>query len=221
METKVYNQKGKEVSTLKLPEEIFGLHWNADLVHQVIVGMQSNKRAGTADSKNRAEVSGGGKKPWQQKGTGRARHGSSRSPIWVGGGVAHGPLAEKNYKKKINSKMKAKALFTILSAKYKEGKIIFVDSIAPAEAKTKEAASIMKDLSSVKDFENLVFEKKNNVTLYSVNKNEATRLSFRNLSNVKIETASQMNPVDIANARYVIITEPKETLEFLASKLSK
>jgi ribosomal protein L4 len=79
----------------------------------------------------------------------------------------------------------------------------------------------MKDLSTVKDFENLVFEKKNNVTLYSVNKNEATRLSFRNLSNVKIETASQMNPVDIANARYVIITEPKETLEFLASKLSK
>jgi large subunit ribosomal protein L4 len=221
METKVYNQNGKEVSSLTLPENIFGLPWNADLVHQVVVGMMSNKRAGTADTKDRAEVSGGGKKPWQQKGTGRARHGSSRSPIWVGGGNAHGPLSAKNYKKKINSKMKAKALLTVLSAKVREGKVLFVDKVEVKDSKTKEAGEIMKSLASVKDFENLVFDKKGNVKLFSVSKNDANRLSFRNLPFVNLETVSQMNPLDIVNARYVIITEPAETIEFLNSKIAK
>lgn len=220
MQTIVYNQKGKEAETIVLPESLFGLPWNADLVHQVITGMQSNKRAGTADTKGRSEVRGGGRKPYQQKGTGRARHGSTRSPIWKGGGVTHGPLAEKNYKKKINTKMKAKALLTLLSAKYKDGKILFVDSINLADTKTKDANEVVKALSAVPTFGHLTYKKKNNVSLYTVQRNDTTRLSFRNLPNITLETVSQMNPLDLANARYIIITDPKETIEILAKKLA-
>ena len=100
----VYNISGKEVSNVSLPEAIWGVPWNADLVHQVVIGMQANTRTGLANAKMRGEVSGGGKKPWRQKGTGRARHGSTRSPIWKGGGVSHGPRSDKNYDQKINKK---------------------------------------------------------------------------------------------------------------------
>lgn len=219
MITKVYNQKGKEVESFELPEAVFGLPWNGDLVHQVITGMQSNKRAGTADTKGRAEVNGGGRKPYQQKGTGRARHGSTRSPIWKGGGVAHGPLAEKSYKKKINSKMRAKALLTLLSAKYKDGKIIFVEDINLENTKTKDAFEVVKNLSSVPTFGHLSYKKKNNVSLFTPVKNDAIRLSFRNLENISLEMVSQMNPLDVANARYIIITSPKESIEVLSKKL--
>ena len=121
MKSQIYNSKAKAGKEIDLPEGVFGQSWNGDLVHQVVHAITANTRAGTADTKGRAEVSGGGKKPWKQKGTGRARHGSSRSPIWKGGGVTHGPLAEKNYKQKINKKMSAKALATVLSAKLKDG----------------------------------------------------------------------------------------------------
>ena len=103
---KVYNQSGKEVGEIKLPANVFGLSWNADLVHQVITSMLSDSRVIYAHTKTRGQVSGGGKKPWQQKGTGRARHGSIRSPLWVGGGVTHGPRNDKDYSRKVNKKMK-------------------------------------------------------------------------------------------------------------------
>src|SRR5688572_16302299 len=117
MEANIYNKEGKAIGKVQLPEELFGLPWNADLVHQVVVSMQSNARAPIAHTKTRAEVSGTNQKPWQQKGTGRARHGQRISPIWRGGGISHGPRNDRNFEKKINKKMRTKALFTVLSKK--------------------------------------------------------------------------------------------------------
>ena len=112
LDAEVYSKDGKKVSDFSLPSEVFGLNWNADLVHQVITSLQTAARHPYAHAKTRGEVSGGGKKPWKQKGTGRARHGSTRSPIWVGGGVAHGPNKEKNFDRKVNKKTKNTAIKT-------------------------------------------------------------------------------------------------------------
>jgi large subunit ribosomal protein L4 len=159
MTNKVYSVDGKEVKSISLPDNIFDLKWNADLVHQVATSILSNKRAATAHTKNRGEVSGGGKKPWKQKGTGRARHGSTRSPIWVGGGVAHGPRNEKDYSKKINYKMKAKALYVVLSEKLRKGEILFLDDMKTT--KTKDASKVFQNLSKLEGFERLKSTKKN------------------------------------------------------------
>ena len=155
METIIYNQKGQESGKIKLPESVFGITWNADLVHQVVTSMQSTMRQPIAHTKTRGEVSGGGKKPWQQKGTGRARHGSSRSPIWVGGGVAHGPRNEKIYDRKVNKKARAKAFLTILSQKYRDGEILFVDTLAFGAPKAKDGRAVLQALAKIKGYEKL------------------------------------------------------------------
>src|SRR5512140_2596723 len=154
MEAKIYNQKGAAAGTISLPAKVFAAKWRSDLVHQVVESMRSNKRAGTADTKDRGEVRGGGKKPWKQKGTGRARHGSTRSPIWVGGGVTHGPLSDKNYKRKISKKMRAQALFSVLSKKLKDNEILFVDSLAVSGIKTSTAAGVIGNLAKAGNFKN-------------------------------------------------------------------
>src|SRR5882724_1844322 len=111
MKTDLYNLKNEVVGSVELPEEVFGARWNGSLVEQALIAQQANKRRPWAHAKTRAEVRGGGRKPWKQKGTGRARHGSTRSPLWVGGGKAHGPSKDRNYAQKINKKMKRLALF--------------------------------------------------------------------------------------------------------------
>ena len=160
MDATIYNLKGKEAGTISLPESVFGLKWNADLVHQVVTSMESTARSTVAHTKNRGEVRGGGKKPWQQKGTGRARHGSIRSPIWVGGGVTHGPRNEKVFDRKVNKKMKAKALYTILSAKYKKGEVLFVDDLSLRAIKTKDARDTLASLSKVKGYTDILNKRK-------------------------------------------------------------
>ena len=218
METKIYNMKGKEVGTVPLPENIFGLKWNADLVHQVVVSMMSTARENVAHTKDRGEVSGGGKKPWNQKGTGRARHGSSRSPIWVGGGVAHGPRNDKNYDRKVNRKMKTKAIFTILSKKFKEGEVLFIDSLKLGAPKTKDAKEILMSLGNIKGFEKISTKRKNAAYFGIANKDSATEKSFQNIGSIKVDEFRNVNPVDLMNSKFIVISEPEKAFAFLQTK---
>ena len=218
MDAKIYNQKGTVAGEIKLPPKVFGAKWRSDLVHQVVQSMRSNKRAGTADTKDRGEVSGGGKKPWKQKGTGRARHGSTRSPIWVGGGVTHGPLSDKNYKRKISKKMRAQALFSVLSKKMKDGEILFVDSLSLSETKTKEAAEVMKNLAKASGFKPLAGSKKPRVLTALYGRNEKAEKSFRNLPQLEIVFVKNLNPLDVLQYQYLLIENPEESVKFLESR---
>ncbi len=215
MEANIYNQEGKSTGKIKLPEGVFGLPWNADLVHEVVRLMNSNSRDSIANTKTRGEVRGGGKKPWKQKGTGRARHGSRRSPIWVGGGVAHGPRAEKNYSRKINKKAKTKALYTILSRKFKDGELLFVDSFNITTPKAKDAKSILGSLSKIKGYELLSSKKHNAAILAFDKKSDAVTKSFRNFGNVSIEEFRNINPVSILSHKFLIVANPNESLKGL------
>lgn len=218
MEAKIYNQKGADAGTISLPEKVFAAKWRSDLVHQVVEGMRGNKRAGTADTKGRGEVRGGGKKPWKQKGTGRARHGSTRSPIWVGGGVTHGPLAEKNYKRKITKKMRAQALFSVLSKKLKDDEIIFVDSLAMSDIKTKKAQVVVNNLVKAGNFKVAKSAKKARILTALFERGEKAEKSFRNLSQVEIVFLKNLNPLDVLNHKYLLIENPAEAVKFLESR---
>ncbi len=220
MESKVYNQKGKEVGMVSLPEEIFGLEWNADLVHQVVVGMQANARTPVAHTKDRSDVRGGGKKPWRQKGTGRARHGSNRSPIWKGGGVTFGPRKEKIYAQKINKKMRAKALYTALSQKVKDNEVLFVDALTFSKPKASDAKDVLTALASIKSYDTLKTKKKNNAFIAIPKKDISTKKSFQNFGNVAVGDVRSLNPVDILTYKYLVITSPEKAVEVLSKKLS-
>ena len=221
MESTIYNQSGKKVGDVSLPESIFGLAWNNDLVHQVAVSMMSNARSNIAHTKDRSDVRGGGKKPWRQKGTGRARHGSSRSPIWRGGGVTFGPTNEKNFSKKINKKMKTKALFVVLSQKMRDGEILFVDNFDIREPKTKDAKNIFTALGKIKGFEDMITKKKNSAFVALDEKKENVQKSFNNFGNIQTGEVKNLNILNILNSKYLIITNPEKSIQFLSSKINK
>lgn len=218
IEANIYNQKGTVAGKIELPEKVFGVKWRADLVHQVVEGMRSNKRSGTADTKDRGEVRGGGKKPWKQKGTGRARHGSSRSPIWVGGGVTHGPLSAKNYKRKISKKMRAEALFSVLSKKMKAGEIFFIDSLDTGKKNTKEAEVVMKALSKATNVKPFANSKKPKTLVALFGRNENAEKSFRNLPGLEMVFVKNLNPLDILNYQYLLIENPVDSVNFFSSR---
>lgn len=219
MESKVYNQHGKESGTINLPENVFGLPWNADLVHQVAVSMQANLRMPVAHVKDRGAVRGGGKKPWRQKGTGRARHGSIRSPLWVGGGVTHGPTNEKVFARKINKAMKVKALSVLLSKKLKDKEVLFVDGITLPVAKTKEAKVVLEALCGIKGFEYLNKKKTNALYLTLPKKDVAIERSFANFRALSIGELRNLNVLDILNAKYLVVVSPEESLKILEAKI--
>jgi large subunit ribosomal protein L4 len=220
MDAIVYNKEGKEAGKIKLPKDLFDVPMNADLVHQIVVSMQSNERVGLASVKGRGDVRGGGKKPWRQKGTGRARHGSRRSPLWIGGGITHGPNPERNFTKKINKKMAAKALATVLSQKLRDGEVVFVDAFSVSEPKTKDAEMFIHGLSQGAELPKLMYKKKPRACLVAPTWGDETLLSLRNLPGINVKTASSVSILDLLRAPYSIIITPSETIETLEKRAS-
>jgi len=216
MITKVYNQEGKEVSELKLNEAIFDLPWNADLVHQAVRVAWANQRQILASTKDRSEVSGGGRKPWRQKGTGRARHGSIRSPIWKGGGITFGPTKERNFKLKINKKMARQAFLTALSTKAKDSELLVLGDLKLSAPKTKEMAKIMKNFSPFG--RSPVGRPKTSLLILS-GKNEDIKIAGRNLPNLRIINIDNLNILDILKYKHLIFT--KDSIEYLNKKYGK
>jgi len=219
METTVYSQAGKTAGNVTLPESVFGVAWNPDLVHEVVIGMQSNARAGTAKVKDRSEVSGGGKKPWKQKGTGRARHGSSRSPMWKGGGVAHGPTNEKDFSKKINKKARQKALAVTLSRKFVDGEMLFVDTLTFDAPKAADAKAVMQAIATGSKQTSLATKRKNAALIVLTERNDATEKSFRNFGNVAVMQVKDVSPVDLLTYKYVVVANPDVAVAALATRV--
>ena len=215
MEATVYSTLGKKAGSVNLPENVFGVSWNADLVRQVVDSILSSRRKPVAHTKTRGEVAGGGKKPWKQKGTGRARHGSIRSPIWVGGGVTHGPRKDKNYTRLVPKKMRAKALYTVLSQKMRDGEVLFVDNLSLAENKTREAVKVLDGLSGVDGFENILTKRKNSAVIALSDKRREVERSFKNISNVEVVEARNLDIISLLGHKYLVIENPETSLKAL------
>ncbi|KKW11180.1 MAG: 50S ribosomal protein L4 [Parcubacteria group bacterium GW2011_GWA2_49_9] len=215
MEHIIYNQDGKQVGKMTLPEAVFGAKYNADLLHQVSQSLLSNARQGSAHAKNRGEVRGGGKKPWRQKGTGRARHGSSRSPIWVGGGVAHGPRNDRNYFRKINKSMKRQALYIALSKKLKDGEVLLLNGIAMPNIKTKDAKEVLVNLAKLKGFGALT-KSKNAACIVIPAADTHVEKSFRNFPHISVGQVKGLNLLDLLTYKYLVIVNPEESVKALS-----
>jgi large subunit ribosomal protein L4 len=197
MKIDLYNQQGEVSGSVTLPKEVFEVEFNADLVHQVMVSQSANKRQISAHTKNRSEVRGGGKKPWRQKGTGRARHGSIRSPLWKGGGVTFGPRTERIFAKTIPAKMRRKALLMVLSEKAKSNRLIVLDKIEFNVPKTKEMAKSLSKLPC-----------KDGATLIATpNYDKKVILAARNIKKTSIEDARNLNVLGLLNHKYLLLTK--------------
>jgi large subunit ribosomal protein L4 len=204
----VYNLKGEETSQLELSDKVFGLEKNDDLIHQVFVAISANARQALAHTKTRGERAGSGIKPWKQKGTGRARVGSVRTPVWRKGGVVFGPRNVRNYDKKVNKKMNSQAIAMVLSAKLKDKELVVVDSFDLAEKKTKIMAKALNDL------------KISGRTLIAFSKGEKDlRVVSRNIEKTSNIIADQLNVADMLNNKYLIMS--KESVKMLEGKYGK
>ncbi len=192
-----YNAQGKELGEKEVSESIFGVNAIKSILHQVVRWQRAKRRAGTHSVLTRAQASGGGRKPWKQKGTGRARAGSNTSPLWVGGGIAHGPK-QRSYEFNINKKQKAKALCGALSARVKEGNCKGIDTFALSEIKTKKAAEVLK---------NIGISEGAKVLVVSTPEDNFVDLSIRNIEGVSNIPVGGLNVYDILNAKYLVLTE--------------
>jgi large subunit ribosomal protein L4 len=200
MKYELLNKEGEIVDEIELPEKVFNVPLNKDLLWQVIVSYLANQRKNIAHTKTRAEVRGGGKKPWRQKGLGRARHGSIRSPIFIKGGITFGPRKERIFKKKINKKMKKKALLMVLSEKFKNKLLKIVDDLKIEDGKTKTMKNFLKKLGVEKS-----------VLIVLPEKNEKVKRASRNLPKVKTVILKDLNPLLLLQYRYLLL--PKEAID--------
>ncbi|MDD4271511.1 MAG: 50S ribosomal protein L4 [Patescibacteria group bacterium] len=214
---KVYNQNAEADGEMELSPKVFGMKVNQDLVHQATVTQMANERQVIAHTKDRSEVRGGGRKPWRQKGTGRARHGSSRSPIWIGGGVTFGPRNDRNFKKRINKKMKQNAILMVLSDKAANDNFIILDKLEAAAFKTKVFNKI------IDGFEAKIFKSKKGAKrsfLIIVDKgDEKLSCSARNLTGIKLINTENINIVDLLKYKNLILN--KAAVEKLTERYGK
>ncbi len=210
---KVYNLEGKEIETMNISDAVFGVTPKVDVLHQVVTGYLANKRQPLAHTKTKGEVRGGGKKPWKQKGTGRARHGSSRSPIWVGGGITFGPRKDRNYMIKINKKVKIAALRMALSDKLNNGGVIIVDKIAIKEPKTKLVFGAIKNL-----FSKIGKEMKGKGVLVT-DENKDVKRASRNLEKIKNVGCNELNILETIGSDYLVFE--KSAVAALEKRLGK
>ncbi len=190
----VLNMEGKEVGTLELNDAVFGVKINEHLVHMAVLQQLANKRQGTQKAKTRSEVSGGGRKPWRQKGTGHARQGSTRAPQWVGGGVVFAPVP-RDYSFKMNKKEKRAALKSVLTAKVQENKLVVLEKLELAEVKTKAMVNVLNNIKAEK-------------ALVVVNVNdEKVALSTRNIEGVQLTLVNTLNVYDILKHNTLVVTK--------------
>lgn len=219
MESVLYDAKLKKSGKIELPELFFSLPYNADLVHNVVTGMADNARTSVAHAKGRGEVRGGGKKPWRQKGTGRARHGSSRSPIWVGGGVTHGPNKNKNYSVTINKKERAKALAMIMSKKLKAGRVLFMEDFGKDLSKTKNAQELINTLSKIDGFEKVAKANKPKLYIISNKVEPSVKKAFSNIESVRFASAKTVNARSLSNHELVLVAGAEDVVKLLGNKI--
>ncbi len=209
MKINVYNQTAELVHETEVSDKIFGVKSNAELLHQAVVTQMANERQVLADTKDRSEVRGGGKKPWKQKGTGRARVGSSRSPIWRSGGVTFGPTNDRNFSKKINKKMKQKAMFMALSDKLANGTLVILDDLKMEEFKTKKFNEILTAIET-----KVLKTERRNILIINDSKDEKVKYSARNLKGAEIINLENINIVELLKFKNLLLTEAAvKTLE--------
>ena len=190
----VYNMEGNEVGTMELNDAVFGVEVNEHLVHLAVVRQLANNRQGTQKAKTRSEVSGGGRKPWRQKGTGHARQGSIRAPQWTGGGVVFAPVP-RDYEVKMNKKERRAALKSALTSKVQDNKLVVVDSLTLAEAKTKEMQKVLTNLKADK------------ALVITVADDQNVAISARNIADVQTATVNTMNVYDVMKHNTVVVTK--------------
>jgi len=205
MKIAVYNQEGKKVEDMEVSDAVFAVKRNDDLVKQVFVAASANSRQVLAHTKTRGERAGSGIKPWRQKGTGRARVGSVRTPVWRGGGVVFGPRKDRNFSQKVNKKMNVQAIKTVLSAKAKDEEIKIIDKLETKEKKTKEMAAVLKNLKITAK------------TLIAFSKDEKDlRIVSRNIEKTNNIMTDQLNVKDMLNNKYLVMS--KASVKLLEEK---
>lgn len=208
MKIPVYNSEGKEIEKLELSNAVFALERNDDLIHQVFVSIEANKRQVLAHTKTRGERAGSGIKPWRQKGTGRARVGSVRSPIWRKGGIIFGPRKNRNFGKKVNRKMNSKAIAMVLSGKIKEKELRVIDKLEMPKKKTKAMVKILESLKI-----------SGRILIAFSDKEKGLRLASQNIDKVTNILTDQLNVSDMLNNKYLLMS--KESVKMLENKYSK
>lgn len=214
-----YIDNGK-AGSITASDRVFGTAWKPDLVKQAILAIQSNRRANTAHAKDRAAVRGADTKPWRQKGTGRARHGSIYSPIWRGGGVTFGPSNERNYTKKVNRKERAAALRSALSYLVANDNLSVASGLEIKSPKTKEASAFVADQLKALKKEELLLKTGHVLAVVAENPTDAIKKSFRNLPGIKVISAADLNVEDAMLPRHLIILD-QDSVKALEARLSK